>query len=493
MIALRKSKMILGVVSCLALTASMAVAAVSAPADQAQAVPSYSDLAASKAKKADLESQLAGVKSDLADKIVELNDLTTNQIPAAEKAAEQAQNEAEQAQQEAEAAASRLEAAQKDKSDLEQKIKETGEDYDDAHAAVAQVARDSFHGSNATDTMSMVTGAKNTNDFIESMQSSAAVTRSENAAASDAASAKSTQMNRKDRLAAIEKQIASLKAQAETNAANAKQAASDAQAKTAELNALRDKGNQQRAYLESQQSQLTSASAKEAAQIVMMQSQIDAYNQQLAAQRAKLSASQQISATGGSQGSTRPSSGSSNTAASSGGSSSGGSSSGDSSSGSSGSSSGSSSSGSSSVNSGATASGMNYSVPGNCPEGSSYCYGHSTGNVGNAYPWSQCTWWAYIRRGQLSLPVGSYLGNGQDWGNSARSLGYLVNNTPHVGAVMVFRAGQDGHSPIYGHVAIVERINSDGSILVSESGSIWQGGVHWDTLYDAPDHQYVHY
>ncbi|PLS31304.1 amidase [Bifidobacterium margollesii] len=476
MIALRNSKMILGVVSCMALIASMALTAVSAPVPEANAVPSYSDLAASKARKADLEDQLAGVKSDLADKIVELNDLTTNQIPAAEKAAEQAQNKAEQAQQEAEAAASRLEAAQKDKSDLEQKIKETGEDYDDAHAAVAQVARDSFHGSNATDTISMVTGAKNTNDFIESMQSSAAVTRSENTAASDAASAKSTQMNRKDRLAAIERQIASLKAQAESNAADAKQAASDAQAKTAELNALRDKGNQQRSYLESQQDQLTSASAKEAAQIVMMQSQIDAYNQQLAKQRAQMSASQQISAAGGSQGSTRPSGGS-----------------GTSSSGSSGSSGSSSSGSSGSVNSGATASGMNYSVPGNCPQGSSYCYGHSTGNVGNAYPWSQCTWWAYIRRGQLGLPVGSYLGNGQDWGNSAIRLGYLVNNTPHVGAVMVFRAGQDGHSPIYGHVAIVERINSDGSILVSESGSIWQGGVHWDTLYDAPDHQYVHY
>lgn len=54
---------------------------------------------------------------------------------------------------------------------------------------------------------------------------------------------------------------------------------------------------------------------------------------------------------------------------------------------------------------------MNYAVPGNCPAGSGYCYGHNTGNTvgGAAYPSRQCTLWAYLRRSQLSLPVGSYM------------------------------------------------------------------------------------
>ncbi|MBW3088465.1 CHAP domain-containing protein [Bifidobacterium sp. 82T24] len=484
----------IGIVACVGLTMSMALASLAAPVQQANAVPSYSQLAQSKAKKQSLQQKLSGVNSALAQKIVELDDLTNTQIPAAIKAAEKASADAESAQDEADAAAARLEAAQKDKSDLEKKIKETGENYDDAHAAVAQLARDSFHGSAASDTMSMVTGSKNTDDFIKSMQSSAAVSRSESNAANDAANAQSTQMNRKQRLEAIEKQITDLKTQAETNAADAKKAAADAKAKSEQLNNLRNQGDKQRAYLESQQGQLKSATAKEAAQIVMMQSQIDSYNQQLAA-ASKPTATQQINANSGAQGSTRPSTGSSRP--SSGGSSSssrpssGGSSS--SSRPSSGGSSSSSRPSSGSSSSSSRPSGMNYSVPGNCPQGSSYCYGHQTGNVGNAYPWSQCTWWAYIRRGQLSLPVGSYLGNGQDWANSARALGYYVNNTPHVGAVMVFRAGQNGHSPIYGHVAVVERINSDGSVLVSEGGSIWQGNVHYDTLYDASAHQFVHY
>ena len=140
---------------------------------------------------------------------------------------------------------------------------------------------------------------------------------------------------------------------------------------------------------------------------------------------------------------------------------------------------------------------MNYSVPGNCPPHSTYCYGHATGNVpgvwGSSYPWDQCTRYAYNRRQDLGLPVGSYLGNGQDWGWKARALGYVVNNTPHVGAAISFRAGQLGHSPLYGHVGVVEHINSDGSILISESGSIWGGRAHWDTIYNPGLYTYVHY
>lgn len=119
---------------------------------------------------------------------------------------------------------------------------------------------------------------------------------------------------------------------------------------------------------------------------------------------------------------------------------------------------------------------------------------HDAGDTGNAYEYSQCTWWVYVRRHQLGLPVGSYMGNGCQWASSARSLGYWVDNTPrHVGDIMVFRAGQEGADSTYGHVAIVEKINADGSITTSECGSVMQGKTYSKTYHNVSDFEYIHY
>jgi LysM repeat protein len=82
-------------------------------------------------------------------------------------------------------------------------------------------------------------------------------------------------------------------------------------------------------------------------------------------------------------------------------------------------------------------------------------------SAGNRYAFGNCTWYAYERRMQLGRPVGSFWGNAATWAAYARAAGYLVNNTPAVGAVM-----QNGGG--YGHVAVVESVNSDGSITISE-------------------------
>lgn len=119
---------------------------------------------------------------------------------------------------------------------------------------------------------------------------------------------------------------------------------------------------------------------------------------------------------------------------------------------------------------------------------------HATGDTGNAYEFSQCTWWVYLRRHDLGLPVGSYFGNGAQWADSARALGYWVDNTPrHVGDIMVFRTGQEGANSVYGHVAIVESINPDGSVTTSESGSSLQGKTMSRTFTNVSDFQYIHY
>lgn len=439
---------------------------------QAQAAPTWYDLQQKRQNNEALKSKLAGVDSDLANQILSLDDLNSNQIPAAQKDAQDAQQNAEQANNLAQATNDRLEAAKRDKADLEEKIKQTGIDYDDAKDGVAQMARKGFHGSDASQVMDIVTKSSSTQDFVDKMQSDAAVTRSEANTANDAANTLNSSMNRKQRLEAIEKQITSLKTKADQQAADAQQAAAQAQAKQDSLQALRDQGAQARASLESQKSSLTTQAAREAADIVATESMIQSLNQPGGGGTVDPSS-------GGSQ----QTSGGSSRPTGSGGTSSGGGNGG----------------GGNGGGGGGGASGMNYGVPGNCPEGSGFCYGHPTGNSvgGAAYPARQCTLWAYIRRSQLSLPVGSYMGNGAEWANTGRSLGYLVNNTPHVGAAMVFARGQRvgywNADWTYGHVAVVERVNSDGSVLISEGGTGFASFPAYETVSGAGNYQYVHY
>ncbi|WP_338024739.1 CHAP domain-containing protein [Bifidobacterium miconisargentati] len=82
----------------------------------------------------------------------------------------------------------------------------------------------------------------------------------------------------------------------------------------------------------------------------------------------------------------------------------------------------------------------------------------------------QCTWWAAARREQIGRPVDPWMGDGHMWSGSARRFGYPTDKTPRPGDVMVFQKGVLGADPTYGHVAIVEEVREDGSIVISESG-----------------------
>ena len=466
-----------GFAVCAAMVA-VAGMAVTLTAPQAQAV-SVSEYQQKVASHESIKSKLAGVNAALANQIIELDSLTNEQIPAAQQAAQAAQQAAQQAQDLADATNERLEAAKKDKADLEQKIEETGIEYDDAKDAVAAMARSSFHGSDASTVMDVVTDATTTDEFVAQMQSDAAATRSAANAANDAAVTMNTSMNRKERLAAIEEQITQLKNQADQQAASAQKSAQEAAAKQSELEALQAKGTAARESLESQKDQLTTQEAREAADILTIQSQ--------------LSTNQNT----GSNGNYTPGNGGQQT--NGGNNNSGGNANNNSGGGSNNNSGGNSGGGSNNNSGGGSANGMDYAVPGSCPAGSGFCYGHNTGNTvgGSAYPARQCTLWAYLRRSELSLPVGSYMGNGAQWAATGRSLGYYVNNTPHVGAAMVFAQGQYVNGWYadwqYGHVAVVERVNSDGSVLISEGGTGFASFPNWETVYNASQYQYVHY
>lgn len=97
--------------------------------------------------------------------------------------------------------------------------------------------------------------------------------------------------------------------------------------------------------------------------------------------------------------------------------------------------------------------------------------GYRAGSVGNRYAFGNCTWYAYERRAAMGMPVGSFWGNGGSWAYSGAAAGYRVDNVPAYGAILV----QSG-SP--GHVAVVESVAADGTVVVSEMNNSAYGGFN---------------
>ena len=75
---------------------------------------------------------------------------------------------------------------------------------------------------------------------------------------------------------------------------------------------------------------------------------------------------------------------------------------------------------------------------------------------GNHFVWGYCTWYVAERR---NVP---WFGNAGTWLSRARAAGFATGSTPTVGAIMVTSEGSVGHA------AVVDTVNSDGTITVSE-------------------------
>ena len=81
-----------------------------------------------------------------------------------------------------------------------------------------------------------------------------------------------------------------------------------------------------------------------------------------------------------------------------------------------------------------------------------------------------CTWYAHGRMIQLGYSenaLDSMWGDAGTWDNTA-SRGAYVSKEPQVGSIAVWEANVNSAGRV-GHVGIVERVNSDGTILISES------------------------
>lgn len=85
--------------------------------------------------------------------------------------------------------------------------------------------------------------------------------------------------------------------------------------------------------------------------------------------------------------------------------------------------------------------------------------------------------WRLISAG-VEKPA-THPGNAADWAANAVLDGYLVDDVPEVGAVAQWESFAAGYGED-GHVAYVERVNDDGTILVSED--YWRGGAQTGPL-----------
>jgi surface antigen len=86
----------------------------------------------------------------------------------------------------------------------------------------------------------------------------------------------------------------------------------------------------------------------------------------------------------------------------------------------------------------------------------------------NLFPYGSCTWWANQRYFQLH---GIYVpwrtqSNAWQWTDRAEEFGWEVSSSPIVGAIIDLQPGVQGASWA-GHVAIVERILSNGDVIAS--------------------------
>lgn len=97
--------------------------------------------------------------------------------------------------------------------------------------------------------------------------------------------------------------------------------------------------------------------------------------------------------------------------------------------------------------------------------------GPPAGSVaGNRFAYGYCTWYVASRR-----PV-PWLGDAWQWYGQAQAYGWATGQAPRAGAIMV--TWESG----WGHVAIVERVNPDGSWLVSEMNFVGWGIVSQRTI-----------
>ncbi len=104
--------------------------------------------------------------------------------------------------------------------------------------------------------------------------------------------------------------------------------------------------------------------------------------------------------------------------------------------------------------------------------------GDGTGGPGRFF-YGQCTDWANRRYHALTGHYVPWLGNAYQWLAGAYNYGWNVSSKPVVPSIIVLQPDVEGAGG-YGHVAVVESINPDGSVVTSDYN--WAGNWAVETF-----------
>lgn len=117
---------------------------------------------------------------------------------------------------------------------------------------------------------------------------------------------------------------------------------------------------------------------------------------------------------------------------------------------------------------------------------SGFAFGNSALYGRNGYDYGWCTWHAANRRIQIGRPIPTNLGNAISWLSLSRRAGLPTGDVPKEGAVLY-------HKDIggLGHVAFVEKVNEDGSALISDMNYPTWGKVTYRTIQPSDYHKFA--
>jgi surface antigen len=97
-----------------------------------------------------------------------------------------------------------------------------------------------------------------------------------------------------------------------------------------------------------------------------------------------------------------------------------------------------------------------------------------------------CTWYAWGRlaeQGYNLTQLSALHGNAYEWDTEAQVAGVPVDSTPTVGSIAQTDSDNPDNPNVSGHVAVVESVNSDGTITVTESSYVTDSSSPWNILW----------
>jgi len=216
-----------------------------------QIAQAKADLAANQQAQDELNAALEYTSAALIQTNNQLQNLEAR-LPAAQAELAQAEDDLQVALQYLREVQERLDAAEAEDSRITEQIATDTQKLNDLRAIVAELAREAYRGESSSQTLSLVLGAKTTDEFITDFTSHHTLSRTEGNALAQMEQIVAMNRNRGTRQAAVKDYIAQLKVQADEYVAQADAAREVAAEKKAEIEQLLVEQEDLKAQLERQ-------------------------------------------------------------------------------------------------------------------------------------------------------------------------------------------------------------------------------------------------